>query len=74
MENGATPLDSRLGLGVPSEWWPSGSLLQSFEVAGFTSTQVPSPPPSVLGDARRFSRHAGAVRELLGPAPLPAAA
>jgi sugar phosphate isomerase/epimerase len=66
MKNGAAPLDARLGLGVPSEWWPSGPLLKSFEAAGFASTQVPSPPPSVLGDARQLSRHAAAVRDTLG--------
>jgi sugar phosphate isomerase/epimerase len=66
MENDGASLDSRLGLGVPSEWWPSGPLLKSFEAAGFASTQVPSPPPSVLRDARRLSRHAAAVRETLG--------
>jgi sugar phosphate isomerase/epimerase len=66
MQNGVRPLDSRLGLGVPSAWWPSGPLLKSFEAAGFTSAQVPSPPRSVLGDARQLSRHAVAVREVLG--------
>jgi sugar phosphate isomerase/epimerase len=66
MENGVRPLDSRLGLGVPSEWWPAGPLLKSFEAAGFTSTQIPSPPPSVLADARRLSRHAAAVRQAVG--------
>jgi sugar phosphate isomerase/epimerase len=65
MENGVDPIDCRLGLGVPTEWWPSGPLLKSFEAAGFVSTQVPSPPSSVLADARRLSRHAGALREAL---------
>jgi len=66
MDNGVRPLDTRLGLGVPGEWWPSGPLLKSFEAAGFTATQVPSPPPSVLRDARQLSRHAAAVRDALG--------
>jgi sugar phosphate isomerase/epimerase len=53
---------SRLGLGVPTDWWPSSPLLKSFEAAGFTLTQVPAPPASVLSDARQASRHATAVR------------
>jgi sugar phosphate isomerase/epimerase len=52
------PLDRRMGLAVPNEWWPSPPLLKSFEAAGFTLAQVPSPPPSVLSDARQLSRHA----------------
>ncbi|HEX2436029.1 MAG TPA: hypothetical protein VHI76_05180 [Solirubrobacterales bacterium] len=28
-------MNCRLGLGVPTEWWPSGPLLKSFEAAGF---------------------------------------
>jgi sugar phosphate isomerase/epimerase len=47
-----------MGLAVPNEWWPSPPLLKSFEAAGFTLAQVPSPPPSVLSDARQLSRHA----------------
>jgi sugar phosphate isomerase/epimerase len=56
------PLHARLGLGVPNEWWPSGPLLKSFEAAGFALTQLPSPPRSVLSDARYLSRHAAAAR------------
>src|SRR5919106_1257761 len=59
------PLHGRLGLGVPNEWWPSGPLLKSFEAAGFALTQLPSPPASVLSDARYLSRHAGAARAAL---------
>jgi sugar phosphate isomerase/epimerase len=58
-------LHGRIGLGVPSEWWPSGPLLKSFEAAGFTLTQLPSPPASVLSDARYLSRHASAARAAL---------
>jgi sugar phosphate isomerase/epimerase len=65
MENGANPLRERLGLGVPNEWWASAALLKSFEAAGFTLTQIPSPPPSVLSDGRQLSRHAKAVRAAL---------
>jgi sugar phosphate isomerase/epimerase len=66
MENGIPDqLRGRLGLAVPNEWWPSGPLLKSFEAAGFALTQVPSPPVSVLSDARHVSRHAGATRASL---------
>jgi sugar phosphate isomerase/epimerase len=50
---------------VPNEWWPSGPLLKSFEAAGFAFTQLPSPPASVLSDARQLSRHAGAAHDAL---------
>jgi sugar phosphate isomerase/epimerase len=65
MENGADPVRARLGLGVPNEWWASPALLKSFEAAGFTLTQIPSPPPSVLSDARRLSHHAAGLRAAL---------
>jgi hypothetical protein len=55
-------LDNRFGLAVPNEWWPSSPLLKSCEAAGFALVQIPSPPPSVLADARQLSRHATAVR------------
>jgi sugar phosphate isomerase/epimerase len=66
MENGLPDqLRGRLGLAVPNEWWPSGPLLKSYEAAGFGLTQIPSPPVSVLPDARQVSRHAGAARASL---------
>jgi sugar phosphate isomerase/epimerase len=55
----------RLGLAVPTEWWQSGPLLKSFEAAGFGLAQIPSPPSSVLADARMLSRHAEATRTAL---------
>jgi sugar phosphate isomerase/epimerase len=58
-------LDSRLGLNVPYEWWPSTALLKSFGAAGFGWTQVPAPPPSVLSSARECLRHASAVASAL---------
>jgi sugar phosphate isomerase/epimerase len=66
MENGLPDqLRGRLGLAVPNEWWPSGPLLKSYEAAGFGLTQIPSPPVSVLPDARQVSRHATAARASL---------
>lgn len=57
--------EERLGLSIPYEWWPAAPLLKEFEAAGFRTVQIPSPPPSVLVDARHCARHAGAVREAL---------
>lgn len=65
MENRADPLHERLGLGVPNEWWAAPALLKSFEAAGFALAQVPSPPPSVLANARLLSRHATGLRAAL---------
>lgn len=58
-------IHARLGLGVPHEWWPSARLLKSYEAAGFALVQVPSPPESVLVDARQLSRHGEALRTAL---------
>ncbi|MGZ5335986.1 MAG: TIM barrel protein, partial [Solirubrobacterales bacterium] len=58
-------VEERLGLSIPYEWWPAAPLLKEFEAAGFRTVQIPSPPPSVLVDARHCARHAGAVREAL---------
>ncbi len=69
----ASPLDGRLGLTVPHEWWPSAHLLKSFEAAGFSYAQVDSPPASVLRDPRLCTKHAIALHEALattGLAPL----
>ncbi|MGH2961937.1 MAG: sugar phosphate isomerase/epimerase family protein [Solirubrobacterales bacterium] len=66
MDNRANPLRGRLGLGVPTAWWAAPALLKSFEAAGFTLTQIPSPPPSVLRDTRQLSRYASGLRAALG--------
>jgi len=58
-------LDNRLGLAVPNEWWPGSPLMKSYEAAGFALIQLPSPPPSVLADARQLGRHAAATRAAL---------
>jgi sugar phosphate isomerase/epimerase len=58
-------IHARLGLGVPHEWWPSARLLKSYEAAGFALVQVPSPPESMLLDARQLSRHGEALRTAL---------
>jgi sugar phosphate isomerase/epimerase len=66
---GARPLDGRLGLNVPSGWWPSAATLKSYEAAGFGWVQVHSPPTQVLrahdGDQTPVLRHAAAVRAAL---------
>jgi sugar phosphate isomerase/epimerase len=56
----------RLGLNVPYEWWPSAPLLKEIEAAGFAWTQFPSPPPSVLTDARQLSQHASGLLGAVG--------
>ena len=60
------PLEGRLGLSVPNEWWGSAPLLKSFEAAGFGHAQVHAPPAAVLADARLLNRHAAAQRDALG--------
>jgi sugar phosphate isomerase/epimerase len=61
-----TPLQPRLGLSVPYEWWPSASSLKEIEAAGFAWVQVPSPPASVLVDSRSSAGHAGGLGAALG--------
>ncbi len=61
-----TPLQPRLGLSVPYEWWPSAPSLKEIEAAGFAWVQVPSPPASVLVDPRSSARHAGGLGAALG--------
>lgn len=59
------PLAGRLGLSVPCEWWPSPALLKSYEAAGFSWVQLPSPPGAVLADSRLLTRHAAAAAAAL---------
>ena len=59
------PVAGRLGLSVPYEWWPSPSLLKSYEAAGFAWVQLHSPPETVLADPRSLRQHAGATRASL---------
>lgn len=58
-------LATRLGLNVPQEWWPGASLVKSFEAAGFSWTQVHSPPESVLSSPRECAAHAAAAASAL---------
>ena len=57
-----SPLQPRLGLSVPYEWWPSAPSLKEIEAAGFAWVQVPAPPsvgaarPASVGAARRRPR------------------
>lgn len=60
-----TGIAPRLGLNVPYEWWPSAPLLKGIEAEGFAWVQLPSPPPSVLSDARLLERHSSALRAAL---------
>ena len=61
----ADQLRPRLGLNVPSEWWPAAQLVKSFEAAGFGWVQVPSPPAVVLADPRYCAAHARAAAAAL---------
>jgi hypothetical protein len=49
---------SRLGLSIPYGWWPAAPILKEIEAAGFRFVQIPSPPPSVLVNAKEAARHA----------------
>ena len=61
-----SPLQPRLGLSVPYEWWPSAASLKEIEAAGFAWVQVPAPPSAILRDARQSARHAGGLGAALG--------
>jgi sugar phosphate isomerase/epimerase len=58
-------LDSRLGLNIPYEWWPSPSALKAIEAAGFSWVQVAAPPVQMLADPRHSIRHSVALRRAL---------
>jgi sugar phosphate isomerase/epimerase len=55
----------RLGLSIPYDWWPAAPIVKEIEAAGFSSVQIPSPPPSVLVSPRDATRHAAALTEAL---------
>jgi sugar phosphate isomerase/epimerase len=65
MESDRHPLDARLGLNVPYEWWPGAAALKGIEAAGFGWVQVPAPPVEMLADPRHSVRHASALRRSL---------
>ena len=65
MESDRHPLDARLGLNVPYEWWPGAAALKGIEAAGFAWVQVPAPPVEMLADPRHAVRHATALRRSL---------
>ena len=58
-------LDSRVGLNVPYEWWPSAAALKAIEAAGFGWVQVAAPPVAMLAHPRHAIRHATALRRSL---------
>lgn len=60
-----TQLESRLGLNVPSKWWPTRAGLKALEAAGFTWVQVHAPPPTVLSTPRDVLKHARLLRREL---------
>lgn len=72
-EAGRDPLAGRLGITVPHEWWPSASLLKSYEAAGFDWVQLDAPPASVLVDQRSRETHSRAMRDGLDTTGLRAA-
>jgi sugar phosphate isomerase/epimerase len=55
-------LQARMGLNVPSGWWPTAPVAKSFEAAGFGWLQVHAPPREVLVDAGLARAHADALR------------
>ena len=65
MESDRHPLDARLGLNVPYEWWPGAAALKGIEAAGFAWVQVAAPPVGMLADPRHAVRHATALRRSL---------
>ncbi|MFN8151646.1 MAG: sugar phosphate isomerase/epimerase [Solirubrobacterales bacterium] len=65
-----TPLPSRFGLSVPTEWWPARPLMKEIEAAGFGWVQLPAPPESVLLDTRSCVRHARGAGESVAAAGL----
>jgi sugar phosphate isomerase/epimerase len=65
MEPDRNPLDARLGLNVPYEWWPGAAALKGIEAAGFAWVQVAAPPVEMLADPRHAVRHATALRRSL---------
>jgi sugar phosphate isomerase/epimerase len=58
-------LHRRLGLSVPSGWWPTAPMLKGLEAAGFHWVQVRTPPRTMLRDRERLLRHAGSLRRTL---------
>lgn len=58
-------LHQRLGVSVPSGWWPTAPMLKGLEAAGFQWVQVRTPPRTMLCDRERLLRHAGSLRRTL---------
>lgn len=62
---GRQELLGRLGLNVPSGWWPSAASLKGVEAGGFAWVQVHAPPRGVLCQRRLAREHATALRRAL---------
>src|SRR5437763_17216013 len=62
IDDGAPPLGGRVGLNVPSQWWPTAPTLKMIEAAGFGWFQLHGPPRAMLCDSERSARHAAALR------------
>lgn len=58
-------LETRLGVSIPYEWWPTRPMLKEIEASGFGWVQLPSPPAAVLADPRACIRHARAAASSL---------
>lgn len=61
----AEPIETRLGLSIPHEWWPAQAMLKEIEASGFAWVQLPSPPAVVLADPRSCIGHARAANASL---------
>src|SRR5688500_18963723 len=58
-------LEHRIGLNIPSAWWPGPPTLKASEAAGFRWVQVAAPPVEMLADPRHGVRHAASLRRSL---------
>jgi len=59
------PLQGRLGLNVPQDWWPAAQRLKGFEAAGFAFAQIHSPPAEILADPRQCTSLSRATAEAI---------
>jgi sugar phosphate isomerase/epimerase len=58
-------MQSRLGLNIHREHWPTAPALKAHEAAGFAWVQVHTPPRAMLADRECCRRHARALRMAL---------
>lgn len=60
------PLGGRLGLNVPSGWWPTTAMLKAYEAAGYGWVQVHAPGAAILREPEA-TLHAAALHAALQP-------